>query len=333
MSIGVCAVMNCRQTGVVSLQVTTTNGGISDVKMNPEKVDGLCYPLLFPHGEPGFTNEMKGHISSADYVMARMLMPEKIGRKCMTAPARYYSETQIIDSRTGEAFASDEDVDQVDQHDMQITTNQFLRVNRFILMFMLAQYWLLDFFSCIRDQRLSIIGQMRDQIMMGQPRQTRNSYSVEDALEEGESHGAGYIDEPRRESYLPDSVHGSQRHLSALAKNALVLVSEYGCPHVFLTLTCNPECLGIQSQLINGQTAFDRPDVTVPVFQSRLDKFKTNIRNGKYFELREVIYISHVIEYQYHGLPHAHMVFHVDNAHDIDADNQEDLLILSTKKS
>ncbi len=134
---------------------------------------------------------------------------------------------------------------------------------------------------------------------MGQPRQRGNTYSVEDDLEEEERHGAGYIDEPKRESYLPDSVHGSQRHLSALAKNALVLVSEYRCLHVFLTLTCNPEWLEIQSQLINGQTAFDHPDVTVPVFKSRLDKLKTNIRNGKYFELGEVIYIIHVIEYQY----------------------------------
>jgi hypothetical protein len=62
--------------------------------------------------------------------------------------------------------------------------------------------------------------------------------------------------------------------LSALAKNALVLVSEYGCPHVFLTLTCNPEWPEVQSQLINGQTAFDCPDVTVPVFKSRLDKLR-----------------------------------------------------------
>jgi hypothetical protein len=87
---------------------------------------------------------------------------------------------------------------------------------------------------------------MRDQIMMGQPRQRRNTYSVEDDLEEEERRGAGYIDEPKRESYLPDSVHGSQRHLSALAKNALVLVSEYGCLQVFLTLTCNPEWPEIQ---------------------------------------------------------------------------------------
>ncbi len=167
---------------------------------------------------------------------------------------------------------------------------------------------------------------MRDQKMMGQPRQTRNTCSVEDGLDKEKRCGAGYIVEPRRESYLPDSVHGSQRNLSALAKNALVLVSEYGCPHVFLTLTCNPEWLEIQSQLIDGQKAFDRPDVTVPVFKSRLDKFKTDIRNGKYLKLGEVIYIIHVIEYQYRGLPHAHMVFHLDTAHDIDTDNQEDLI-------
>jgi hypothetical protein len=166
--------------------VTTTNGSISDVKINSEKVEGQCYPLLFPHGEPGFTNEMKDNISPADYVMARMLMPEKIGRKYITAPARYYSETQIIDSCSGEPFASDEDVDQVDQHGMQITTCRFLRVNQFILMFRLAQYWLLIFFDVF------VINQMRDQIIMGQPRQTRNTYSVEDDLDKEERHGAGY---------------------------------------------------------------------------------------------------------------------------------------------
>ncbi len=64
--------------------------------------------------------------------------------------------------------------------------------------------------------------------------------------------------------------------------------------------------------------------MTVPVFKSRLDEFKTNIRNGKYFELRKVIYIIHLIEYHYRGMSHAHMVFHLDNAHDIDANNQED---------
>jgi hypothetical protein len=64
--------------------------------------------------------------------------------------------------------------------------------------------------------------------------------------------------------------------------------------------------------------------VTVPVFKSRLNKFKSNIRNGKYFESCEVIYIIHVKEYQYCDLPHAHMVFCLDNAHDIVTNNQDD---------
>jgi hypothetical protein len=39
MAMSVCAVMNCRRTGVMSLQVTTTNGSISVVKMNLEHVE------------------------------------------------------------------------------------------------------------------------------------------------------------------------------------------------------------------------------------------------------------------------------------------------------
>jgi len=46
------------------------------------------------------------------------------------------------------------------------------------------------------------------------------------------------------------------------------------------------------SQLLNGQTAFDRPDATAAVFKSRLDQMKMNIRHGKYFDGREAIYVT-----------------------------------------
>jgi hypothetical protein len=57
--------------------VTTTNGSISDMKMNSEKVEPLCFPLLFPNGEAGYTNAQKDHISQLQYVMTRMLRAEK----------------------------------------------------------------------------------------------------------------------------------------------------------------------------------------------------------------------------------------------------------------
>ena len=53
---------------------------------------------------------------------------------------------------------------------------------------------------------------------------------------------------------------------------------------------------------------------------------KMNIRNGKYFDGRELIYTFHVIEYQYRGLPHAHLVARLNDAHDIDDPNREDLI-------
>jgi hypothetical protein len=74
------------------------------------------FPLLFPHGEAGSTNDQKDHISPLQYVMARMLRPEKIYGHWMTAPARHLDNPQIIDHCTGEPFESDEDIDQEGQH-------------------------------------------------------------------------------------------------------------------------------------------------------------------------------------------------------------------------
>ncbi len=104
-------------------------------------------------------------------------------------------------------------------------------------------------------------------IMMGQNRQTPDILMEH---EEQDRHAAGYVDEPKNESYLPSSVHGSPRHMTALARNALILVSEFGYPHVFITLTCNPKWPEICSQLLTGQTAFDCPDVTSAVFNGSI---------------------------------------------------------------
>ncbi len=52
-----------------------------------------------------------------------------------------------------------------------------------------------------------------------------------------------------------------------------------------------------------------------------------NLRNGKHFDGRELIYSFHVIEYQYRGLPHAHFVARLKDAPDISGQNNEDLII------
>jgi hypothetical protein len=199
-----------------------------------------------------------------------------------------------------------------------------------MLMSWVAQYWRMDFYSRVCDQRLPIIGNIMNQILMGQTRE--RSVELTDQEEE-DRHAAGYtnLDIPKKESYLPGSAHGSPRHMAALARRALMLVSEWDCPHVFLMLTCNWRWPEILSQLHDGQTAFNRPDVTTAVFKSRLDLMKKNIRNGKYFGGREITYTFHVIEYQFCGLSHAHIVLRMVDAPDIEDKNGEEFISFVNK--
>ena len=274
----VCSVVNNRQTGKMILRVQTHGYSVSHVNLDSEKVEGLCFPLLFPHGERGYTNVYKPRLTPDEYVMSRLLRPEKLlNGKYMTAKADY-GPYQNVDSRTGEPFHDDADLDEVNLYKVPgVVIRRELRVNRFMLMSRLAQYWVMDFYSRVLDQRMSAVRKLRGRIMMGQTRH-QSANLTED--EEDERRAAGFhdVNDEQNESYLPGSVHGSPRHMASLARNALVLVSEYGCPHVFITLTCNPKWPEIVSQLVHGQTAFDRPDLTGVVFKSRLDQFKMNLR-------------------------------------------------------
>jgi hypothetical protein len=109
----VCSVVYNRQTGAMTLQVKTHTNCVSDINMDSEKVEGICFPLLFPHGKPGYTNLSKSRLSLDEYVMAMMLRPEKINGEYMTAQATY-APFQCIDIHTGELFEPTKDQCQVE---------------------------------------------------------------------------------------------------------------------------------------------------------------------------------------------------------------------------
>ena len=63
----------------------------------------------------------------------------------MTAQAQY-APFECVDSRTGQAFAPTEDQSQIEEHQVQgVSMCCHLRVNRFMSMARLAQYWHMDF--------------------------------------------------------------------------------------------------------------------------------------------------------------------------------------------
>jgi hypothetical protein len=76
----------------------------------------------------------------------KMLRPEKIHGECMTAQASY-TPFQCIDILTGELFASTKDQCQVKVNQVRgVLICRLLRVNHFMLMARLSQYWLMDFY-------------------------------------------------------------------------------------------------------------------------------------------------------------------------------------------
>jgi len=120
-------------------------------------------------------------------------------------------------------------------------------------------------------------------------------------------------------SFLAASFHCGSRHLKQfLAMAALVIPTELGDFTIFLTATCNPLWREILEMLLPGQTAFDRPDITVRIFHEKLRCLLQNLRNGSYLGDNLIIYELRVIlEYQHSGLlPHAHIVFKLSHTPD-----------------
>lgn len=60
-------------------------------------------------------------------------------------------------------------------------------------------------------------------------------------------------------------------------QDSMALVRRYGKPDLFITVTCNSAWDAITKQLLPGQRAQDRPDLTTRVFHSILEEIKHDI--------------------------------------------------------
>ena len=91
----------------------------------------------------------------------------------------------------------------------------------------------------------------------------------------------------------------------------MALVSAKGKPHGFTTMTCNANWAEIQRELLPGQTAADHPELVARVFAAKLKQLIHDLHEGQFFG--KVIGRVHVIEFQKRGLPHAHVLFILDD--------------------
>jgi hypothetical protein len=259
------------------------NNNNTDIKTTDGRVEPLCYPLLFPYGENGWSIGMTNKVPFMKYLSSRILMPEK---------------NLFMTSKNG----------------------KLLNVNRFQMLARLMQYYIIESVSRGIDYRLEWNKNNKSTIF-GEISKNLNLNNNDEYIEEDEqitdlnndTNKERDVMNNSNASYLAESFFGSPRHLKSLAINALAIVSELGPPTFFITVTTDTRWNEIQEVLLEGQTAFDRPDVVCQVFKARLQALIHNLKSGKYFNNGKVQYIMYVIEYQHRGLPHAHIVVRLDN--------------------
>ncbi|CAG7816142.1 unnamed protein product [Allacma fusca] len=84
---------------------------------------------------------------------------------------------------------------------------------------------------------------------------------------------------------LPSSFMGSPRNMQQLYQAAMAIVTKYGKPDLFLTMTTNPKWKEITENLFPGQTASDRPDLVARVFNMKVNELLKNIKKDNIFEI------------------------------------------------
>jgi len=121
---------------------------------------------------------------------------------------------------------------------------------------------------------------------------------------------------------LPATFHGSLRFMMQAYQDAMAIFRSLGIPDVSLTFTCNPSWPEIQSELLEGQTTTDRPDLVAWVFQMKMKKLLRGVCKAGW--LAQVIGSIWTREYKKCGLPHIHLLLifpwaqKVTNMDDID---------------
>ena len=275
------------------------------IKLDSNRMEPFAYPLLFCWGENGWGKECKPEVQLNQYIMSKLLHSESIAIPSLLNPAHHLS------------------------------------MNRFQAMARLGQVWAVDEVSRMIDMHLLFVRNNQALIRGGEqpnydPTQQENHEGEESALP---------IAPVVQHVLCPASVTGSRRHLAGRAKEALAVASHLGGSTEFLTLTVNKNWRELQEMCGEGQSAFDRADLTAQVFNEKLKALIANLHSGKYHGAKMVYidiwdevlglwvrdevgkYVPHdnegesimdylvlVLEYQHRGLPHAHIVYRIKYA-------------------
>jgi hypothetical protein len=149
---------------------------------------------------------------------------------------------------------------------------------------------------------------------------------LEDAADGNE--GDVELQEVGHRVVLPSSYVGGPRYMNQCFQDAIALARFNRGFDLFITFTCNADWPEIRNALLPGQTASDRPDLTVRVFNLYKTALIDDLRNQHY--LGTSLGYVQTIEFQKRGLPHMHLLLSLTPAFRLDTPEKVDSVIKTT---
>ncbi|CDF36294.1 unnamed protein product [Chondrus crispus] len=169
----------------------------------------------------------------------------------------------------------------------------------------LFQQYLVDQFCKVEAERLSYLRHNQTQLRAADYTSLRDSLGdSRRAEDETDAVRAGRL------FILPSTYIGGDRYMRQQMHDIIAISNQIGHPDIFLTMTCNPSWPEITRALLPNQTPQDRPDLCARVFRLKMKDLMSLVINEEVFGT--VVAHVRVIEFQKRGLPHAHVVFFLD---------------------
>ncbi|KAL6501969.1 hypothetical protein OROGR_027102 [Orobanche gracilis] len=207
--------------------------------------DPLQFPLLFPYGESGWHTGIR-RVSLTSVVTHARSHHQCSGQE-IVYPRGHYSGESILAAELANLDANKWKHNNVSAREFYCFLFQtrptditnILRTGR------LAQQYQIDCYVKIETQRL-------DYLRGEQMRANIRTESFEGIIDSMACKGKLMGSDVGQRFVLPASYVGSPRDMRRRYLNALALVSEYGKPDFFITMTCNPNWPEIRTGLLPG---------------------------------------------------------------------------------
>lgn len=261
-------------------------GGLKLITEMSPIYHSLHFVLLFPTGQLSWHPELA--FKSVDEGLSDEYLPDEHGEELQPEPGHEVGD--VVVTRKKRTCISQAEYFRYRLFSRQVESDHIFRAAH------LFQEYTVDMWAATEQSRLSWLNfnqnTIRADVYQGLVDAVRNA--------DGDSQELG------QRVILPSSFTGSTRNMIQYYQDSLAITRHFGGADLFLTMTADPKWPEIESALLPGQAAADRPDLVCRVFQAKLQELLTALTKDQ--ALGKVLAYIYTIEFQKRTLPHVHMV-------------------------